>query len=159
MAPIRAWSIKGKRAYDKKPAQRGGNISMVGALKKSGMEVLYPYDGPIDSERFVDFLEHKLKPCLQSGDVVIMDNCRTHYASIVTAKAVDLSIPILFLPPYSPELNPIEEGWSVIKTKMRRKKARNISDYVDGIVEAKKCVTAKMAISLFNHANLCQNLC
>ena len=132
---------------------------MVGALKKSGMEVLYPYDGAVDSERFVDFLEHKLKPHLDSGDVLIMDNCRTHHAALVKAKAAELSVPILYLPPYSPELNPIEESWSVIKNKMRQKKPRNIAEYVDGIIDAQMSIDTEKATAFFRHAKSFGNLC
>jgi len=75
MAPLCAWAPINERAYDKKPARRGENISLVGALKKSGMQELYPYDGSVDAERFIDFIENKLKPHLKAGDVLIMDNC------------------------------------------------------------------------------------
>jgi transposase len=152
MTPAYAWAPSGARAFDSKPAQRGSNISMVGAIKNSGMQALYPYDGAVDGERFIDFIEHKLMPYLSDDDVVIMDNCRTHHAKVVTDRLEALSIKTLFLPPYSPELNPIEEGWSVIKGKLKRKKARNISDYVDGLKEAKQLVDAKMSEAFFKHA-------
>jgi hypothetical protein len=93
------WALAGERAFDFKPARRGSNLSMVGALKISGMQALYPYDGPVDGERFIDFIENKLLPHLNDGDVLIMDNCRTHYAKVVTAKLEALSIDTLFLPP------------------------------------------------------------
>jgi transposase len=159
MTPLYAWAASGARAFDTKPANRGGNISMVGALKKSGMQPIYPYDGPIDAERFVDFIEHKLKPTLKDGDVIIMDNCRTHYAKVVSDKLKSLSIDTLFMPPYSPELNPIEESWSVIKTRLKQKKPRNIADYVDALMDAKKSIDAKMAEAFFNHASSFQTLC
>ncbi len=97
-------------------------------------------------------------PYLSDGDVIIMDNCRTHYAKVVTDRLEALSIKTLFLPPYSPELNPIEESWSVIKGKLKRKKARNISDYVDGLTEAKQVVDAKMSEAFFKHAASFENL-
>lgn len=159
MTPAYACAPSGKRAFDVKPAQRGSNISMVGALKNSGMQVVYPYDGAVDSERFIDFIEHKLIPHLVDDDVIIMDNCRTHYAKIVTDRLAALSIKTLFLPPYSPELNPIEESWSVIKAKLKRKKARNISDYVDGLMEAKQDVDATMSKAFFKHAASFETLC
>ena len=132
---------------------------MVGALKNSGMQVLYPYDGSIDAERFIDFIEHKLKPYLNNGDVIIMDNCPIHYAKMVTDKLKALSIDTLFLPPYSPELNPIEESWSVIKAKLKRKKARNIPDYIDGMLEAKQSINGKIADAFFKHAQSFHTFC
>ena len=159
MTPAYAWAFSGMRAFDSKPAQRGSNISMIGALKNSGMQALYPYDGSIDAQRFTDFIEHKLKPHLNNGDVIIMDNCRTHYAKLVTDKLKALSIDTLFLPPYSPELNPIEESWSVIKTKLKRKKARNIPDYIDALLDAKKSIDNAMAEAFFKHAQSFQTFC
>lgn len=151
MTPLYAWAPINKRAYDKKPARRGDNISLIGALKKSGMQELYPYDGSVDAVRFVDFIE-KLKPHLKAGDVLIMDNCRTHHASLVKEKLKNLSIEVLYLPPYSPELNPIEECWSVIKGKLRRIKARNIADYVTGILDAKRVIDGLKGAAFFRHA-------
>lgn len=159
MTTAYGWAPSGARAFDFKPAQRGSNISMIGALKTSGMQALYPYDGPVDAERFIDFIEHKLKPQLSDGDVIIMDNCRTHYAKIVTDKLKALSIDTLFLPPYSPELNPIEESWSVIKAKMKRKKARNIPDYIGGLLDAKQSIDHKMADAFFKHSESFHTFC
>jgi transposase len=131
---------------------------MVGALTLSGMRVLYPYDGPVDAERFVDFIEHKLRPYLTKADVIIMDNCRTHHAKLVTEKLRELSIRSVFMPPYSPELNPIEESWSVIKGKLKQNKARTIATYVDGLMDAKKSIDAEKAKAFFKHAKLFETL-
>lgn len=159
MSPFRAWAPKGERAFDKKPAQRGSNISMVGALKKSGMQIIYPYDGPVNAERFVDFLDNRLKPYIKDGDVIIMDNCRTHHALLVKAKLKEISVEAIFLPPYSPEFNPIEESWSTVKQKLRRKKARNIIDFVDEMKEAEESIDALKAEAFFRHAATFENLC
>lgn len=159
MTTLYAWAPSGTRAHDIKPAQRGSNLSMVGALKKSGMQALYPYDGAINAERFLDFIEHKLRPHLKNGDVVIMDNCRTHHAKIVSEKMKLLSIDTLFLPPYSPELNPIEESWAVIKDRLKRKKARNIGDYIDGLLDAKENIDEAMGEAFFKHAASFETFC
>jgi transposase len=147
------------RAFDIKPAQQGSNISMVGAMKISGMPTIYPYDGPVDAERFIDFIEHKLKPHLGDKDVIIMDNCRTHHAKIVTERLKALGIDTLFLPPYSPELNPIEEGWSVIKTKLKRKKPRSIPDYIDALLDAQIGIDGEMGKAFFKHAASFHSFC
>lgn len=110
MTPLRAWSPINERVYDKRPANRGSNLSMVGALKKSWMQALYPYDGAVNAERFLHFIEHQLQPKLNMHHVLIMDNCRTHHALLVKNRLKELGIQVLFLPPYSPELNPIEEA-------------------------------------------------
>ena len=99
MSPLRAWSMLNTRAYDKKPANRGTNISMVGAIKKSGLRVVYPYDGAIDADKFLDFTETKLLPKIVPGDVLIMDNCRTHHSKTVKTRLQELGIEVLYLPP------------------------------------------------------------
>lgn len=152
MTPLRAWSIRNQRAYCKRPAQRGGNISMIGAIKTSGMPALFAYDGAINSERFLDFIENHLKRHLHPNDVLIADNCAIHKSKAVTSRLNEIGIPMLFLPPYSPELNPIEESWSRTKSYLRRKKARNIPDYVDALIGAKESLTAEMCEKYFAHA-------
>lgn len=159
MTTSQAWSLKGCRAYDTRPSQRGSNISMVGALDRDGLRALHPYDGSVDSEKFIDFIESKLKPCLKKGDVIIMDNCKIHYAKRVTEKLKQMSVQTLFMPPYSPELNPIEETWSVIKGRLKQKKARNLTDYIHGLMEAKKTITPKKARAFFKHAKSFETLC
>ena len=152
MSPPRAWSAKGTRAYDTKPAVKGSNLSIVGALKISGMQILRPYDGSVDQEKFMDFLE-RLKPHLNPQDVLIMDNCPTHHAKRVKQKLQDLEIPCLFLPPYTPELNPIEEAFSVTKKRLQQKKPRNLPDYLEALQAAQQHLTASLTHAFFKHAN------
>lgn len=78
-------SHEGERVYSKRPGSRGGNISMVGAIRLKQKPIVHPYDGPIDGERFLSFLD-KLLPGLSTGDVVIMDNCRIHHIDAVSEK-------------------------------------------------------------------------
>lgn len=85
-------------------------------------------------------------------DVLIIDNCRTHHALRVKKRLKELALQVLFLPPYSPDLNPIEEAQSVIKEKLRRKKARNIPKYVNSIIEMKNCITNQKSEDIFRHA-------
>jgi len=158
MSPTHAWSPKNERAYDKKPARRGGNISLVGALKKSGMQTLYPYDGAVNSERFLHFIENSLEPKLDCDDVLIMDNCSVHHSKDVKKRLKELSIRVLYMPPYSPELNPIEEAWSVIKRNLRQKKARSISEYVESLPELKNSVSAEKSKGFFKHTDSFQSL-
>jgi len=152
MLPLRAWAPKNQRAYDKKPSSRGSNISMAGAIKESGMQALYPYDGAVNSCKFINFIETKLWPKMSKDDVIIMDNCSTHHSKAVRACLKRLCIEVLYMPPYSPELNPIEEAWSVIKRKLERKKARTIPDYVDGLLDACISIDSNKSQGFFKHA-------
>lgn len=132
---------------------------MVGALKSSGMQALYPYDGAVNGDKFIHYIENKLKPVLQPEDVVIMDNCSTHHAGNVKKLFLKLKIRVLYLPPYSPELNPIEEAWSKIKSKLKKAKVRNIFDYVTTIEKLRSCVSAKESRGFFRHAESFHSFC
>ena len=109
-------SAAGERAYSKRPGIRGGNISLVGAIRLDEEPTLYPFDGPVDEDRFLSFLD-RLIPSLNDGDVVIMDNCSIHKTESVKVKLATVGARPLFLPPYSPELNPVEQAWSNGKRK------------------------------------------
>ena len=76
----------------------------------------------------MDYLEKRLFPTLTENDIIIMDNMRTHHATAVTELAERLNIHILYLPPYSPDMNPIEKMWSKIKSILRKTKARTTED-------------------------------
>ena len=79
------------------------------------MNALYPYDGPVDGERFLSFLEHHLIPTLRDGDVVVMENLRVHHIPEVERHLLSVGASPLYLPPYSPELNPDELAWNTLK--------------------------------------------
>lgn len=132
---------------------------MVGAMKETGIQTVYPYDGAVNSEKFLHFLEIKLLPKLTKDDVIIMDNCSIHHSKLVKDRLQKLSIEVLYMPPYSPELNPIEEAWSAIKARMRRKKARTITDYVDGILDACDSIDSTKCKGFFRHAAQFGSLC
>lgn len=107
MTRMNSRSSKGERASSKRPSNRGTNISLIGAVRLNEEPVLYPFDGAVDGEKFVFFLKEKLLPILKDGDFVIMDNCRIHYVKEVAEILKTVGARPLFLPPYSPELNPI----------------------------------------------------
>lgn len=152
MTRSRARSLQGKRQYSKRPASRGGNISMVGAVRLRKEFLVHPFDGPVDGERFLVFID-KLCPTLTPGDVVIMDNCRIHHIDEVSRRLEAVGARALYLPPYSPELNPIEEVWSLTKGVLRSLEPRNIVDYIAALYHAVKQVTAEKVEAYFRHAD------
>lgn len=153
MTRPRAFSLDGLRAFFRRPGSRGSNISLVGAIRLDEPAVLYPYDGAVDGERFLAFLETQLLPKLRDGDVVIMDNCRIHHIAEVEESLKRAGAKPLFLPPYSPELNPIEETWSSIKAVFKSLEARTIAGYVDALEVARRSVTPEKIRAYFQHAN------
>jgi len=142
----------GERLYSYQPRNVGSNISLIGAVRLSGICALHPYDGSIDGERFLDFLDSKLFPTLKYGDVVVLDNLRVHHIAAAKEMAKERGIRLLYLPPYSPELNPIEETWSIIKSVFRSMEARTISAFVDALCWARSAVTTDKIENLFKHA-------
>jgi transposase len=151
MSRTHARAPMGERAFAKQ-APKGGNISLVGAVRTTGMCALYPYDGPIDGERFLSFLDSQLIPNLKTGDVVVMDNLRVHHIKEVKDLLGRAGARPLFLPPYSPERNPIEEIWSLVKRIFRTAEARTIAAMVDVMKDAKAVVTPTKITGFFEHA-------
>lgn len=145
-------SLEGERAYFSRPSNYGGNISLVGAMRLEEKLILYPFDGAVDGERFLAFLDNHLIPTLRAGDVVIMDNCRIHHIKEVGERLSKVEASALYLPPYSPELNPIEEAWSLVKETFRALEARTISAYIDAFNVARDLVTPEKIRGYFTHA-------
>lgn len=151
MTRTHARAPAGERAICKRPARKS-NISLVGAVRFDEMCSLYAYDGSIDGERFLSFLREHLLPYLEPGDVLIMDNLRVHHISEVKVLLETVGARPLYLPPYSPERNPIEETWSLIKRVFRSAEARSIEAFVDTIHAARDAITPLKLKGFFTHA-------
>jgi transposase len=145
-------SESGTRAYCKHSGRRSSNISLVGAIRLGQKPILYPFDGAVDGERFVFYLKEKVVPTLTRGDVIIMDNCRIHYVKEILQMLNPIGINTLYLPPYSPELNPIEETWSTVKYDFKSTEPRTIFEYIDSLNKAKELITLEKIVGFFNHA-------
>lgn len=152
MQPLYARSKRGERAFSVKCAKKSENISMIGSIRLEGMTTLHAFDGSVCSEKFCYYLKEYLAPTLADEDVVIMDNCRTHHSRQTRATLEELGIRVLFLPPYSPELNPIEESWSPIKNHLRREKPQEIESYVSAVKSAKNLITPQKCAGFFRSA-------
>lgn len=152
MTRLYARSPSDERSFSIRPASRGGNISLVGSVRLSGLVAIYPYDGAIDGYRFLDYLANQLLKSLNPGDVLVMDNLRVHHIEPVREMLLKAEIRLLFLPPYSPELNPIEEAWSKIKSIFRGFEARTIASFVDALKETYDAITAENIKGWFQHA-------
>ena len=142
----------GIRAYSKRSGRKASNISLVGSIRLNQKPILYPFDGAVDGERFVFYLKEKVISTLTKGDVVIMDNCRIHYVEEISKMLTPIGVDILYLPPYSPELNPIEETWSEVKNDLKSDEPRTIPEYIDALNKANEAITFKKIKGFFNHA-------
>jgi len=151
MMRTHARSLVNKRAFCKKSAKRHQNISVVGAIGLSGFKHVYPFDGAVDEEKFLSYLDNLL-PKLSDEQILIMDNVRFHHCKSVKEKIQKAGIRLIYLPPYHPELNPIEEAWSCVKRTLRSLKARTISAYTDALSQAIENVTPGKIKGFFEHA-------
>jgi len=151
MTPRYARAPIGERAQASRPVNRGKNISIVGAVRLRGVVSVRAFEGSINVAKFLDFLERDLLPYTRFGDVIVMDNLSVHRDPVVLERIANAGVRVLFLPPYSPEFNPIELYWSSFKTALRRLEARNRQDLLDAI----RATTAALQLSfraLFRHA-------
>jgi transposase len=142
----------GQRVYDGNPTDQGERISTVAVLTGNGIEAEYLYKGTMKAKWFVAYLEIYLLGILATGKTLIMDNLPAHHAKKVRLFLESHNISYLFIPPYSPEFNPIEEAFSKSKQSIRRQKPRTPEALEEAIRSAIKTVTADDAISYINHS-------
>lgn len=140
---------KGVRVIDAVPQNYGPNVTMLGALGLHGIDAVMTVDGATDTEVFLAYLKHVLAPTLRPGDIVVMDNLRTHNVDGVQHSIENRGARLLYLPPYSPDLSPIEHCWSKLKTALRTAKARTREALDTAITHALTTVTVSDAYSWF----------
>ena len=115
---------RGQRVYDHVPSGRWETTTMIAAIGRNGAQAPWVIDGPMDGAAFVVWVEQVLTPTLESGDIVVMDNLSVHKNKTARAAIEAAGAEIWDLPPYSPDLNPIEKMWSKVKACLRKTKAR-----------------------------------
>src|SRR5260370_19343834 len=125
MTRLRGWAPKGERRVDKVPHGRWKTATFLAALRNDRIDAPCLFDGPINGERFHAYVEQFLVPTLKPGDVVILDNLGSHKGKVVRKAIRDVGAPLLFLPKYSPDLNPIEQVFAKFKTLRRKTGAPN----------------------------------
>lgn len=128
MAPIRGWGLKGRRVHGLAPHGHWRTMTFLGALRCDGLTAPCVFDGPINGQCFRAYVEQQLVPVLKPGDIVIMDNLGSHKSAAVRQAIKAAGARLWFLPPYSPDLNPIEQTFAKIKHWMRMAQKRSIED-------------------------------
>jgi transposase len=124
LSPIYGWSRRGSRVCFEVPRNWGANITLLSSMTCSGMGPSLAVEGPTTREVFEAYLERVLAPSLKPGQIVVMDNLSSHKGSRVRELIEGRGCELIYLPPYSPDLNPIEEAFAKIKTLLRRVEAR-----------------------------------
>jgi transposase len=128
MAPLRGWAPKGKRLRAYAPHGHWRTLTFLGALRCDRLTAPCIFDGPINGQSFRAYVEQLLVPTLKPGDIVIMDNLGSHKSAALRQMIRAAGARLWFLPPYSPDLNPIEQAFSKIKHWMRMAQKRSIPD-------------------------------
>jgi transposase len=123
---------------------------MLAALGSHGVEAVMTIDGATDAEVFRVYVEQGLRPTLRPGDIVSMDNLRAHKAAGIREAIERTGAQVVYLPPYSPDLSPIEPGWSKLKTALRTAKARTREALDRAIAEALATITLSEAHGWFH---------
>ena len=126
MAPIRGWGEKGTRLKAFVPHGHWKTMTFIAALRHDAITAPCVFDGPINGESFQRYIEQFLLPTLKPGDLVIMDNLGSHKGEAVRAAIRMAGARLIFLPPYSPDLNPIEQVFSKLKHLLRKAQERTL---------------------------------
>jgi transposase len=142
---------RGRRAAGHVPRNRGCVTTMLGALDVRGVRALMTVEGGTDAEVFEAFLERVLVPKLRPGDIVILDNVGAHKPETVRRLIAAAGASLIFLPPYSPDLNPIELAWSKLKAALKDFGARTVDALAMAIKRAMDLICAEDAAAWFKH--------
>jgi transposase len=136
MARLRGRAKRGQRCRSSIPHGHWKTTTFTGALRLEGMTAPMVLDGPMTSVAFLAYVEQVLVPSLQRGDVIIMDNLPAHRRPAIRAAIDAAGARLLYLPPYSPDFNPIENAFAKLKAILRKAAARTIDGLWDAIRDA-----------------------
>lgn len=126
MAPIRGWGPKNARLLGLAPDGRWHTLTFLAALRSDALTAPCVVDGPINGTIFRAYIEQFLRPTLRPGDIVVLDNLGSHRSPAIREAIRSAGAKLAFLPPYSPDLNPIEQVFAKVKHWMRTAQARTI---------------------------------
>jgi transposase len=151
LTPQYAWSRRGERAHARVPRNWGANVTLLASMSVRGMGPCLAVEGPTTKAVFEAYLEQVLAPSLRPGQVVVMDNLSSHKGSRVRELVEVRGCKLMYLPAYSPDLNPIEEAFSKLKALLRRAGARTREALLAAMGKALDAVTASDARGFFEH--------
>lgn len=152
MASLYGWAPSSKRCVAKVPHGHWKSSTFVGALRSSGMTAPWLIDAAMNSEGFVAYVTTQLVPTLKEGDIVICDNLSSHKVGGAREAIKAAGAKLVFLPAYSPDLNPIEMAFSKLKALMRKASARTFQALLDQLANILPKITASDCASFFRHA-------
>lgn len=152
MIRLRGWSQKGRRLVDKTPHGHWKTSTLVAGLRSDGVVAPVVFDGPINGISFRAYLEQALVPVLRAGDIVVMDNLSSHKVAGVREAIEAAGATVRYLPPYSPDLNPIEMIFAKLKALLRKIAARTKDALNDAVGKVVDMISSDDAANCIRHA-------
>ena len=131
--PLYAWSRRGERAYGEAPRNWGSNVTLLASMTREGMGPCIAVEGATTKAVFEAYVEEALAPSLRPGQVVVMDNLSSHKGQRVRELIEGRGCELVYLPPYSPDLNPIERAFAKLKASLRRAQARTFGTLIEAM--------------------------
>ena len=144
----------GRRVHEATPAGHWKILTILSALSLGGLLATMTIEQATDGDIFLAYLEQVLGPKLRPGDVVVMDNLSAHKVAGVEQLIQAAGAELLYLPPYSPDLNPIEKAWAKLKQLLRSAKARTAEALEQAIAELLPQITPENAQAWFRHSGI-----
>jgi transposase len=152
MTRTHGWCARGERLVAKAPHGRWRTLTFLAALRADRIDAPCVIDGPINGRSFQAYIEQVLVPTLQSGDIVIIDNLGSHKGKAVRRAIRAVGAKLLFLPAYSPDLNPIEQVFAKLKTLLRKAEERTVEATWMRIGRLLDCFTASECANYLKNA-------
>ena len=153
LARLYGRSPRGERCLSAVPHGHWQSSTFLAALRHERIVAPFLVDGPVDAEVFLVYLQQALLPCLHSGDVLILDNLATHKVQAVEQILGAAGVELRYLPPYSPDLNPIEPAFSKLKAHLRQIAARTLEQLVAAVGSSLLTFSAADCAGFFRHAH------
>jgi transposase len=147
---------KGERLYDSEaPGNSGQNVSLIGGMSLDGLIATFSVVGSVNTDVFLFYVQEILIPQLWAGAIVLMDNLSVHHAQVIREAIEASGAKLVFLPPYSPDLSPIELCWSKLKQLLRSAKARTREALDQALTRIiNDCISSDDALGWFAHCGL-----
>jgi transposase len=143
--------LQGERLVDSAPAGCYQTLTLMSAIRLDGVVAPMLLDGPVNAETFAGYVEQCLVPELEPGDILIIDNLPAHKSVRITQAVEDAGCTLVYLPPYSPDFNPIENMWSKVKASLRKTAARRFDTVVEAVKDALLAITPDDCEGYFEH--------
>lgn len=153
MTPLRGWAMRGERLMAHAPGGHWKTTTLVAGLTTDGLIAPVVLDGPMNGEAFIAWVEQFLAPALEPGALVVMDNLPAHKVRGVAQAIEAAGAELLYLPPYSPDLNPIEQFFAKLKANLRKASARTVEELWQAIADILDNFNPEECANYFRNSN------